>query len=128
MNHDHTKTKKKVDGCDIFFQKKNQIQAAQKDAKRQSKKMAAVPVDYKFEASKIEINPNSCPIDAPVNLSVEFSLGSPIDHGQWSVKVKISSPCPVHISSKRPTHENKPNSIVEASHKQINKKRKVNST
>ena len=46
--------------------------------------MAATTVA--FEAQKIDIEPNGCPIDAPIDLTIAFTLDQPVSSATWTVK------------------------------------------
>ncbi len=46
------------------------------------------PKNYAVDVTRIDVSPNQCPIDSPLNLDVDFSVALPVEAGTWSVKVR----------------------------------------
>ncbi len=46
------------------------------------------PKNYAVDVTRVDVSPNQCPIDSPLNLDVDFSVALPVEAGTWSVKVR----------------------------------------
>ena len=49
--------------------------------------MGDEPVEEVVSLQRLSVQPNSCPIDDPLDLEMDFTIAKPLSDARWHIKV-----------------------------------------